>query len=122
MNDTDIRCYIFDRWVNFMKKHFQSARVASECAFLMSPTLRAKVVVAFDRYTDDTYKVVDHNFDFYVGDRVKINRTSGFSRGSHGTVVHIITDQYEIRYMVKRDGSDCPIYFFADELDLIENS
>jgi transcription antitermination factor NusG len=88
----------------------------------MTPTERAKVVVAFDRYTDDTYKVVDHNFDFYVGDRVKINRTSGFSRGSHGTVTHIITDQYEIRYMVKRDGANSPIYFFADELDLIENS
>lgn len=68
---------------------------------------------------------------FKVGDRIRVNEKSGFSRGSYGTVIED-KRQRDPRMMplpegavnVKRDFAaedDC-VFFFESELDLLESS
>jgi len=58
-----------------------------------------------------------------IGDRVFVNHTSGFSKGSHGVVDSITYDNHQLRYWVRRDGSGSPMWFFFEELDkLVDNT
>lgn len=68
---------------------------------------------------------------FKVGDRVRVNDTSGFSRGSCGTVIEDKREKDPTKsplpegaVNVKRDQAaedDC-VFFFESELDLLEVS
>lgn len=68
---------------------------------------------------------------FKVGDRVRVNETSGFSRGSCGTVIEDKREKDPTKsplpegaVNVKRDQAaedDC-VFFFESELDLLESS
>ena len=68
---------------------------------------------------------------FKVGDRVRVNDTSGFSRGSYGTVIEDKREKDPTKsplpegaVNVKRDHAaedDC-VFFFESELDLLEAS
>lgn len=68
---------------------------------------------------------------FKVGDRVRVNENSGFSRGSYGTVIEdkrqrdpSMMPLPEGAINVKRDFAaegDC-VFFFESELDLLESS
>lgn len=68
---------------------------------------------------------------FKVGDRVRVNDTSGFSRGSYGTVIEDKREKDPTKsplpegaVNVKRDFAaedDC-VFFFEHELDLLEQA
>ena len=53
---------------------------------------------------------------FKIGDRVNVLMTAGFHKGATGVVEYITPDG---RHWVLRDGASTPVYYDADELELI---
>jgi ATP-dependent exoDNAse (exonuclease V) alpha subunit len=56
---------------------------------------------------------------FVVGDRVKVRKNAGFNRGAMG-VIQFIEPTDGGKVWVLRDRSSSPVWYTADELELIE--